>query len=125
VAGLAGQPRGGAQVRRGGMVTVQVDQGRGGQQGQPGAHHQQAAVLSQGRFGVEQPSDVAEVAAHPVQQDGGWGAGIRHASCTDGEWCSLAAIAIALGQQIISAPKAAGLNRWQVKAARPNRGVGQ
>jgi hypothetical protein len=31
--------------------------------------------------------------------------GIGHASCTDGEWCSLAAIATALEQQIISEPK--------------------
>ena len=31
--------------------------------------------------------------------------GIRRDSCADGEWCSLAAIAIALGQQIISVPR--------------------
>jgi hypothetical protein len=31
--------------------------------------------------------------------------GIRRGSGTDGEWCSLAAIAIALGQQIISVPR--------------------
>jgi len=76
--GLAGQLHRGAQVRRGSAVTVQVDQGRGGQQGQPAAHHQKAAVLSQRRFGVEQPSDVAEIAAHPLQQDSRRGTWVGH-----------------------------------------------
>ena len=33
-------------------------------------------MLGQRRFGVEQSADVAEIAAHPVQEDGGWSAGI-------------------------------------------------
>ena len=83
--GHAGQPRGGAQVRRGNVVTVQVDQGRGGQQGQPAAHHQQAAVLSQRRFGVEQPSDVAEIAAHPDQEDGRRSTGVGRGQIIHGQ----------------------------------------
>jgi hypothetical protein len=54
VASLAGQLRGGAQLRRGGVVAVQVDQGRRGQQGQPAAHDQQAAVLGQRQQATEE-----------------------------------------------------------------------
>jgi hypothetical protein len=42
VARLSGQLRGGSQVRRRGMIAMQVDHGRGGQQGHPAAHDQQA-----------------------------------------------------------------------------------
>jgi hypothetical protein len=37
VPGLAGELGGGAQVRGGGVIAVQVDQGRGRQQRQPAA----------------------------------------------------------------------------------------
>ncbi len=85
MSGLAGQLRGGTQVRRGSVVMVQVDQGRGGQEGQPAAHHQKAAVLSQRRFGVEQPGYVTEIPAHPVQQDGGLGARVGRGQIIDGQ----------------------------------------
>jgi hypothetical protein len=69
VPGFTGKLPGGAQVlRRGGVIAVQVDRRRGGQQGQPAAHDQQAAVLGERRAGVQQSADVAEVAPHPAEQ---------------------------------------------------------
>jgi hypothetical protein len=67
------------------VVTVQVDQGRGSEQRQPAAYDQQAAVFGQRRFGVKQPGDVAEVASHPIQQDGGRGAGVGRGQVIDGQ----------------------------------------
>ena len=76
MAGLVGQLRGGAQVRRGGMITVQVDQAGRREQRQPAAGYQQAAVPGQRGPGVQQPAGIAEVGAGPAEKFGGRGAGI-------------------------------------------------
>jgi len=64
---------------------MQVDQGGGGQEGQPAAHDQQAAVLGQRHADVEQPADVAEVAAHPAVQFGRWRTGIGDGQLVHGQ----------------------------------------